>query len=131
MTRHAEDALRRPRISEILNLALAVAAAEAAGTEGLIAGQDCQVLDLVAARAAAVSAVVADERAIAEQQQIGVGVEESAAGIASEAVDVPSISRCSKVSRVRQLESSFGENIDGKVLTEFECFAFFEDLCCG
>jgi hypothetical protein len=72
MARHAEDALRRPRISKVLNLALAVAAAETGRAEGLVTRQDGQVFNLVAARAAAVCAVVADERAVTEQQEIGV-----------------------------------------------------------
>ena len=37
---HAEDALRGPRVFEVLDLALAVAASEAAGAEGLVAGED-------------------------------------------------------------------------------------------
>jgi hypothetical protein len=40
VARHAEDALRGAGIAQVLDLALAVAAAEAVGTEGLVAGQD-------------------------------------------------------------------------------------------
>lgn len=40
---------------------------------------------------AAVGAVVADERAIAEEQQVGIRVEQGAARVAAKAVDVPSI----------------------------------------
>ena len=79
MAGHAEDALRRARIAQVLDLPLAVATFEAVGAEGLVAGEDGQVLDLLPARVARVGAVVADERAIAEQEQIGVGVEEGAA----------------------------------------------------
>lgn len=94
MTLHAEDALRGPSISKVLNLALAVAAFEASGTEGLVAGEDGEVFNLVAAGAAAVGAVVADEGAIAEQEEVGVGVEEGAAGVAAEAVYVPPVAGC-------------------------------------
>lgn len=98
VTGHAEDALGGPRIPQILNLLLAVPAAKAAGTKGLIARQDGQILDLVPARAAAVGAIVADEGAIAEEKEVGVGVEQGAAGIAPKAVNVPTIARCRAVS---------------------------------
>lgn len=93
MTRHAKDTLRRAGISQVLNLALAIPASEAVCTKGLVAGQDGQVFDFVAAVVAAVCTVVADERAVAEKQQICVGIEEGAAGVAAETVDVPSVSR--------------------------------------
>jgi hypothetical protein len=92
VTRHAEYTLRRASIAEILNLALAVPASEAVGTESLVTGQDGQVLDLVAAVVAAVCAVVAYQRAVAEEQQVRIRVEEGAARVAAEAVDVPSVS---------------------------------------
>jgi hypothetical protein len=92
MTRHAEYALRRASIAKVLNLALAVPASEAVGTESLVTGQDGQVLDLVAAVIAAVCAVVAYQRAVAEKQQIRIRVEEGTASVAAEAVDVPSVS---------------------------------------
>lgn len=75
MTAHAEDTLARARITQILNLPLAVAALEAGSAECLIAGQDGEVFDLVATGAAAVCAVVADEGAVAEQEEVGVRVE--------------------------------------------------------
>ena len=61
MTAHAEDALGGAGVAEVLDLALAVATAEACGAEGLVAREDGQVLNLVAAGIAAVGAVVADE----------------------------------------------------------------------
>jgi hypothetical protein len=94
MARHAEDSLRGASIAQVLDLALAVPASEAVCAKGLVAGQDGQVLDLVSAVVAAVGAVVADERAIAEQEQVGVGVEEGAAGVAAEAVNVPTVASC-------------------------------------
>ena len=94
MARHAENALRCARIAQVLDLAFAVPAPEAICTEGLVARQDSQVFNLVATVVARVGAVVADEGAIAEQEEVGVRVEERAAGVATEAVDVPSVSRC-------------------------------------
>lgn len=91
MAAHAKDALRRPRIPQVFNLPLAVPAPKAARAEGLVASEDCEVFDLVAASVAAVRAVVADQGAIAEEEQVRVGVEQGAAGVASEAVDVPSV----------------------------------------
>lgn len=97
MAAHAKDALRSARIAQILNFPFAVATAEAAGAEGLVAGEDGQVLDLVPAGIAAVGAVVADEGAVAEEEQVGVGVEQGAASVASEAVNVPSVAGCGSV----------------------------------
>jgi hypothetical protein len=61
MTGHAKDALRGPRIAQVLDLAFAVPAAETTGAESLIAGQDGEIFDLVATGAAAVCAIVAYE----------------------------------------------------------------------
>lgn len=94
MAGHAKDTLRGAGIAQVLDLALAVAAAEAIGAEGLVARQDGQVFDLVAAVVAAVGAVVAYQGAVAEQQEVRVRVEQGAAGVAAEAVDVPSVASC-------------------------------------
>jgi hypothetical protein len=91
MAVHAEDSLRGPRISEILNLALAVSTTETGGTERLVPRKDSQVFDLVSASTAAVCAVVANERAIAEEKEVGIRVQQGAAGVASEAIEVPSV----------------------------------------
>ena len=64
MTFHTEYALRRPRIAQVLDLLLAVAAFEAIRAECLIACQYGQVLDFVAAIAAAVCTVVAYQRSV-------------------------------------------------------------------
>lgn len=106
MAAHAKDALRSPGIAQVLDLPFTVAAPKATGAEGLVAGEDGQVLDLVAAGIAVVRAVVADEGAVAEQEQVGVGVEQGVAGVAAEAVDVPAVAG------------------------QLERFAFFEDLRC-
>jgi hypothetical protein len=92
MTGHAEDTLRSAGIAQVLDLALAIPTPEAVGTEGLVAGQDGEILDLVAAVVAAICAVVAYQGAVAEEQQVRVRVEQRAARVAAEAVDVPSVS---------------------------------------
>ena len=101
MARHAEDTLRGASIAQVLNLALAVPASEAVCTEGLVTSQDGQVFDLVATGIAAVCAVVANEGSVAEQEQVGVGVEQSAACVTAEAVDVPSVAGCEYVRGMR------------------------------
>lgn len=67
---------------------------------------------------AAVCAVVADERAVAEQKQVGIGVEQGAAGVAAEAVDVPSITSCRLLvpldGRWAGLEGREGRNVSTK-----------------
>ena len=75
MTAHAEYALRCARISQVLNLLFAVAAPKAAATEGLITCEDGEILNLVATSIAAVGAIAAYERAVAEKEQIRIGVE--------------------------------------------------------
>lgn len=94
MARHAKDALRSAGIAQVLDLTLAVPASETIGAEGLVASQNGQVLDLVAAVVAAVCAIVADEGAIAEEKEVCVRVEESAARVAAKAVDMPPIASC-------------------------------------
>lgn len=98
MTTHAEDPLRRPSISEILDLAFAVAAAETRRAEGLVSRQDGQILDLTTTCATAVCAVVADQRAVAKKEEVRVRVEECLARIASEAVEMPTVASCEIVS---------------------------------
>lgn len=68
MTFHAEDALRCSCIAKILDLLLTITAFEAGRAECLIAREDGQVFDLVAAVAAAVGAIVADEGTITQEQ---------------------------------------------------------------
>ena len=88
---HAKDALRRSRIFQVLNFLLATPTFEAIRTEGLIASKDSQVLDLVVADAAAVGAIVANEGAITEQEEVGIRVQNGVTGIASKAINVPSV----------------------------------------
>jgi len=122
MALHAEDALGCFGIFEVLDLALAVPAFEAFRTECLLPCEDRQILDLVFADGTAVGAVVADEGAIAEEEEVCVRVEDGAAAVAAEAVQVPSVSRYVQVSMVM---SKIAIDMD---LTELECFAFFEYL---
>ena len=102
MARHAENTLRGTGISKVLNLALAVPAPEAVGTEGLVSSENGQVLNLVAAVVAAVCAVIAYQGPIAEEQEVGVGIEECTAGVAAEAVNVPSVPSYEHVSAIRR-----------------------------
>ena len=74
MTAHAKDTLRRPRVAKVLDLPLTVATPKAGAAEGLVAGEDGEVFDLVVAGAAAVGAVVAYEAAIAEEQEVRIAV---------------------------------------------------------
>lgn len=67
MTLHAEYALRSSGVAKVVNLAFAVPAFETASAEGLVPGQYGKILDLIAACAAAVGTVVADERAVTEK----------------------------------------------------------------
>lgn len=94
VTGHTEYALRGSSIAKIVDFPLAIATSETVGTERLISCQYSQILDLVVACAAAVGAIVADERSVAEQKEIGIRIKESAAGIAAETVYMPSISSC-------------------------------------
>ena len=93
MAVHAEDALGGAGIAQVFDLSFAVPAAKTLGAEGLLAGQDGQILDLVPARTAAISTVAADERAISEKKQVRIGVEKGATGAAAEAFDMPAITR--------------------------------------
>lgn len=121
MTGHAEDALGCLCVFQILNLALAIPAFETLGAKGLFAGEDSEVFDLVLADGAAVGAIVADEGAIAEKEEVGVRVEEGATAVAAEAVNVPAITGCTWVSQ--------GEYIVREDdATKLECFAFLKYL---
>ena len=72
MAGHTEDALGRSSIAKILNPPLAVPASEATGTICLLSGKNGEILNLVAARAAAIRAAVAYKRSITEQEQVRV-----------------------------------------------------------
>jgi hypothetical protein len=63
----------------------------------LVARENGEIFDLVAASVAAVGAIVTNEGAVAEKEQIGVRVEQSAACVTSEAVDMPSVAGCEEI----------------------------------
>lgn len=86
MTAHTEYALGCASVAQVLNLPLAVSTSEARRAECLVTGKNGQILDLIAASIAAVRAVVADERTVAEKQEIRIGVEQSMTLVATEAV---------------------------------------------
>jgi hypothetical protein len=94
MTVHAKDALRRSCIAKVLDLFLAIAAFEAVCAESLVTSQYSQIFNLVSAAATAVSAVVADQRPVAEEEEVRVGVEQSTAGITAKAINMPPLSSC-------------------------------------
>ena len=75
MTAHAKNALGGPRVSEVLDLALAVPTTKACCAERLVAGEDCKILDLVAASTAAICTIITDQRAIAEEEEVRIRVE--------------------------------------------------------
>lgn len=98
MAIHTENTLRGPSIAQIFNLSLAISASKARSAEGLVPSKDGQILDLVPTGAAAVGAVVANKGAIAEEEEVRIGVEEGPAGVATEAVEMPPVSSCRIVS---------------------------------
>ena len=91
MAFHTKYPLRGPRITQILDLFLAATAPKATGAKSVISGEDSQILDLVPACTAAVCTIIADEGTITQEEEICVGVEESTAGVASKAIDVPPV----------------------------------------
>lgn len=122
VTFHAEDALRCSCIFEILNLLLAVPAPETGCAESLIAGDDGEILDLVPAGAAAICTIVADKGAVAEEEEVGVRVQEGTTRVAAETVNMPTIARWKVIS------ISISEGNHEETRTKFEGFSFVEDL---
>ena len=92
MALHAEDALRCASISQIFNFPFTVATLEATGAKSFLAGENGEIFNLIAASTATVSAVVADQRAITEEEEVRIRVKECAAGVAAKTIDVPSVS---------------------------------------
>lgn len=74
MAVHAEDALGCSGIAKVFYFPLAVATFETIRAESLITRQNSQIFYLVVAVAAAICAIVADERTVAEEEEIGIGV---------------------------------------------------------
>jgi hypothetical protein len=65
---HAKNTLRRPSVAQIFNLPLAIPASKAGGAKGLVARENCKIFDLVAAGAAAISAIVANQGTITKKE---------------------------------------------------------------
>ena len=91
MAFHAKDTLGSSRIAKVVNLAFAVAALEAGGTESLVARKDRQFFDLLPAGTTAIGTVVADKGPVPEHQEVRVRVKKGSAAVAAEAFDVPPI----------------------------------------
>lgn len=68
MTIHTEDALGCARIAQVFDLSLAVAASEALSTEGLITGEDGEILNFVTAGVATIGTVATDQGTVAEEE---------------------------------------------------------------
>ncbi len=94
MATHAKDALRGAGISQVLNLALTVPTTEAGSTKGLVSSENSHVLDFIIANSARICTIVAYQRAVSKKQEVGIGVEQGAACVASEAVEMPSVTSC-------------------------------------
>jgi len=60
----------------------------------LVTSQYGQIFNLVSAAATAVGAVVADQRPVAEEEEVRVGVEQSTTRITAKAINMPPISSC-------------------------------------
>jgi len=77
----------------MLNLPLAVPAAEAATAIGLVSSKNSEGLDLLTARIAVVDALSADKFAVAEEEHFA-ALDQVIAQMASETVKMPTVSDC-------------------------------------
>lgn len=91
MAVHAKDALRGAGIAQVVDFLFAVATAKAAFAKGLFAGEDGQILDFIPACGTGVGTIAADQGAIAQHEQVSIGVEKSSTGAAAKAIDMPSV----------------------------------------
>jgi hypothetical protein len=91
MTAHAKVTVRRSCIAQVLDLPLAVPTTKAWLAIGLISRKDREVFNFVAASAAAVRAVIANEGAIAKEEQVRIRVEQGPAAVTTKAVKMPSV----------------------------------------
>lgn len=94
MAFHTKYTLRGPGIFEVFNLLLAISTTETGRTKCLVAGENGKILDFVSTRTATVGTIIANERAVAQEEQVGVRIEQGVTGIAPEAVNMPSIASC-------------------------------------
>lgn len=98
MALHTEYSLGSPSIFEILYLLLAIPTFEACCAKSLVAREDCKILDLVPTDATAISAIIADERAVAKEEEVCIGVKNGTAGVATKTVYMPTIAGWKPVS---------------------------------
>jgi hypothetical protein len=89
----------------------------------LISGEDCKPFDLVSTCTAAVRAVVANQRTIPKQEEVGLRIEKGVARVASKTVGMPSIIG------FRMLADRYGRSNGG--LTNLVGFAFLQYLLAG
>ncbi len=64
----------------------------------MFSGKNSEIFNLVATCTTAICTIVADERPVTEEEKVGVGVKEGSAGVAAEAVDMPTIARWKRFS---------------------------------
>lgn len=91
MAIHAEDTLGGACIAQVIDLPFAIAATKTPFAEGLLAGEDSEILDLIPTGGATVGTTAADQGAIPKEEKVSVRVEEGSAGAAPETIDVPSV----------------------------------------
>ena len=92
MATHTEYTLRCPCIFQIFNLPLAIATPEASRAECLIACENSKVLNLVATCCTTVRAIVANERSVAQKEEVRIRVKQRITRVASETINMPTIS---------------------------------------
>lgn len=91
MAFHAKYTLRCSCILQVFYLLLAIPAFETVRTKRLIACEDGEIFDFISAYAAAICAIIADEGAVAKEEEVRIGVENCATCVATETVYMPSI----------------------------------------
>ena len=78
----------------------------------MVACEDSQIFNLIAAGTAAVCTIVANQGAIAEEEEVRIRVEERSAGIASKAVQMPPIASWRFISHVGLRCKRFHGDVD-------------------
>jgi hypothetical protein len=99
MTGHTKYPLRCSSVAQVFDLSLAIPAPEACRAKCQVSGEYGEIFNLVPAGVAAVCAVIANKRSVAQEQEVGVGVKGGVARIASKTVEMPSISGCERISK--------------------------------
>ena len=78
-----------PSVLQVLDLPFAVPTFKADRTKGLITSEYGQVLYVIPACATAIGTVVTNERPVGEEKKVGIGVENCAAVITFETIQMP------------------------------------------